>query len=74
MSIQTIVRPLVALATLTLAGSSLAGPPSHPLPKPKQAVTVAHYCEPGVPAPGYRDVRVRFGTYSQSITRPVPAR
>jgi len=74
MSIQTILRPLITVATLTFAGSALAGPAPRTLPMPKQAANVARYCEQGIPARGYRDIHARFGTYSPSDTSAVPAR
>lgn len=74
MSIQTVIRPLITIATLTLAGSALAGPAPQTLSMPKQVAKVARYCDEGVPARGYRDIHARFGAYSQSDTRVVPAR
>jgi hypothetical protein len=74
MSISSIIRPLITVATLTLAGSALAGPAPQTLPMPKQAAKVIRYCEQGAPARGYRDIHARFGTYSESDTRAVPAR
>jgi len=74
MSIQVTIRTLITVATLTLAGSALAGPAPQKLAMPKQVAAAARHCVQGVLARGYRDVHARFGAYSESDTRPVAAR
>lgn len=74
MSIRSVLRSSVVFAGIACSVPAFAAPAAKVVPMPKQAASFVRLCEESRPAPGYRDIFVRFGTVSRVETRNVPAR